>query len=98
MATAARKLSVSPRGAVVNSFVGNTGVRVVYTNAAAGDLTQLSTDKVLLVVDADSTDTHDRQKLVEMAEAAVYELKRQLFSKTTPAQTGTATVTTYRPL
>ncbi len=98
MATAARKVSVVTRDAVASSLVSNVGLKVVYANAAAGDITQRSTNTVLLIVDADSTDGRYRQKLVAMAEAAVYELKRQLFLKDKPSTLSTSTVTSYRPV
>lgn len=97
MATAARKVSVTARDAVSDSFVHNVGFKVVYANAAAGDITQLSTNGVLLVVDADSTSARDRQKVIAMAEAAVYELKRQMMAKDKPSAMSTSTITSYRP-
>lgn len=97
MATAARKVSVVTRDAVNDSFVHSTGFKVVFANAVAGDITQLGSNTVLLVVDADSTTRYQRRVLLQMAEAAVYELKRQLFAKTNPSQMTTTTTTSYRP-
>lgn len=94
MATAARKVSVTASDL---TGVHNVATKVVFANAAAGDITQLGSNKVLLVVDADSTAGTDRQLIVAQAEAAVYELKRQLFLKSNPSQMTTTTTTTYRP-
>lgn len=94
MATAARKVSVTSSGL---TGVHNVTRKVVFANATAGDITQLGTNKVLLIVDADSASGRDRDLTVAQAEAAVYELKRQLFLTSNPSQMTTTTTTTYRP-
>lgn len=97
MATAARKVSVVISDSSTAGLAKNTDFKVVYGNATANDITQLSTSTVLLIVDADSTTGTDRTKLVAMAESAVKEMKRQLFLVDTPAHTSTSTATSYRP-
>lgn len=94
MATVARKVSV-----VVNdgaALLGpNTALKATYANAAAGDITQLSTNKVLLVVDADGTTSSSEQEILSMVEAAVVALKRSWQTSTTPANSSAATTAHY---
>lgn len=76
MATGARKVSAI-HGTEFTGDASNVGAKVTYANAAAGDITQLSTNKVLLIVDADGTTVYDKQDIISLAEAAVAFLKEE---------------------
>lgn len=89
MATAARKVTAIRN--VTTARGPNTAVDCTYTNAAAGDITQLSTAKVLLVVDADGTTPAAKQEILDLVYAAVEGLQRGWASSDRPSATATAT-------
>lgn len=89
MATVARKVS-----AILNatsSLGPNTAVDVTYANAAAGDITQLSTSKVLIVVDSDGTTPAAKQEILSLVEAALAGLRRAWSSTDRPSGSSSAT-------
>lgn len=97
MATAARKISVINNPAATDPALGSTSsLKVTYANAAAGDITQLSTNKVLLVIDVDGTTSAAKQEIIAQAKAAVAALEDHFRAFTAPSHLGTDSVVTYR--
>lgn len=93
MATSARTIATV---ATDETGVLNTDIKVTFADASAGDITQLGSNKVVLIVDADST-AKDKAIVLSHAEAAVYALRRQLGLVNKPSQLSTSTVVIRRP-
>ena len=97
MATAANTVTVMPSTNTTVGLSTKQMLEVIHRQADANEITELSTKKVMLVFDVDSTDAHERQALVAQAEAAVGDMARQLFLVSKPSQISTSTTTNYRP-
>lgn len=95
MATAARKV-VALNDSGTPGLSTTSSIKCTYGNAAAGDITQLGSNKVLLVVDVDGTDGAAKMELLGQVRAAVQALEAILSGVTAPSHTGVSSVVTYR--
>lgn len=96
MATAARKVSAVVNPDYTTPGLGSaSGFKVTFANAAAGDITQLGTDKVLVVIDADGVDGYDKTLILGALRACVAALEKQLLATDRISGLGTSSVVSY---